>query len=356
MRSAFLRTTPLQERPWWWEELHLARHACDMDYIPQAFRGKRSKEIASRELPIYLFTLLKDLLRLRRRYDYVYTGECDLTGLGIAFWQSLLFMKRPRHVILEFIMREKTPSLASRLKYALMSFMFRSVHRVVCSSRSEVDYYREAFGWDAGKAAYVPLFTSPTCLEDGDASADENYVVAAGRVFRDYRTVVEAVRGTPFKLIIVGGAGVRREFAEDGQVQVLEEIPNEEFMAVVRRAAAVVVPLMDRRISAGQTVVLQAMAMGKLVIATNTAGTEDYIDHMVDGVLVRPGDVEELRRAIGAAASRELRERLGSAARERVASGHMPHHYSAAVRRAVLRPAAPARRSPTGEGGSELAQ
>ena len=110
-------------------------------------------------------------------------------------------------------------------------------------------------------------------------------------------------KGTPFKLIIVGGAGVRREFAGDDQVQVLEEIPNDEFMAVVRRAAAVVVPLMDRRISAGQTVVLQAMAMGKLVIATNTAGTEDYIDHMVDGVLVPPGDVEEMRRAIGAAAS-----------------------------------------------------
>jgi glycosyltransferase involved in cell wall biosynthesis len=308
-----------------------------MDYIRQEFRGKRSKEIAALELPFYLLSLLRDLLRLRRRYDYIYTGECDLTGLGIAFWQSLLFMSRPRHVILEFIMREKTPRLGSRLKYALMTFMFRSVHRVVCSSRSEVEYYREAFGWDAGKAHFVPLFTSPACLEHLDAAADENYVIAGGRVFRDYRTVVEAVKSTPFSLVIVGGPGVTGEFAGEKGVEVREEISDEEFTALVRRAAAVVVPLMDRRISAGQTVVLKAMAMGKLVIATRTAGTEDYIDHMVDGVLVARGDVGEMRQAICAAADRGLRERLGSSARDRVSKGHMPHHYSAAVRRAVLR-------------------
>jgi glycosyltransferase involved in cell wall biosynthesis len=336
MRSAFLRTTPLRERPWWWDELRLERLSCDMDYLPREFRGKRSNQIGPLELPFHLLVLLKDLLRLRRTYDYVYTGECDLDGLGIALWQSLLFMKRPRHVMLEFIMREKTTSLASRLKYALMTFMFRSVHRVVCSSRSEVEYYREAFNWDAGKAGFVPLFTSPHCLEHGDAARDEEYVLAAGRVFRDYRTVVEAVKGTPFKLIVVGAAGVTRELAGDEHVRVLEEISNDAFAGLVRRAAAVVVPLQDRRISAGQTVLLQAMAMGKLVIATRTAGTEDYIDHMVDGVLVAPGDAGEMRRAILAAAGRELRERLGGAARERVANGHLPHHYAAGVRRVVL--------------------
>ena len=338
MRSAYLHTTPSDQVPWWWKEIRLDRNLCDFDYIPMKFRGKRSKQITALEVPLYLLKLLKDLLALRRKYDYIYTGECDFNGLGIALWQSLFFMRRPRHVMLMFIMREKTTSLPSRLKYALMTFMFRSVYRVICSSRSEGEYYREMFGWDASKVQFVPLPTSPECVEDNDARLDEDYVIAAGRVFRDYPTAIEAVKDTPFKLIIVGGEGVSREFGDGGQIQVLEEIPQEHFMRLVRRAAAVIVPLKDKRISTGQTVICQAMAMGKLVIATRTAGTEDYIDHMVDGVLVPPGDVDELRRAIRAAGDESLRREIGANARNRMARGHMPHHYSAGIRRAVLQP------------------
>ncbi len=78
-------------------------------------------------MSFYLLKLLKELVALRRKYDYIYTTECDLNGLGIALWQSLFLMRRPRHVILQFIMREKTRSFGSRLKCALMTFMFRFV-------------------------------------------------------------------------------------------------------------------------------------------------------------------------------------------------------------------------------------
>jgi glycosyltransferase involved in cell wall biosynthesis len=337
MRSVILHTTSSNATPWWFDAIHRDRGLCDVDYLQLKFRGKRTKDITILGLPVFLLTLLKDLLVMRRKYDYVYTLECDFIGLGIALWQSLLFMKHPRHVIVVFIMREKTPRLGSALKYALMTFMFGSVYRVICSSRSEVDYYTKAFGWKDGKAQFVPLPTSPGLLEEHDeASADENYILAAGRVFRDYRTVIDAVRGTPFKLIIVGGAGVTQAIKGDEQVSVREEIPTAEFEALVRRAMAIVVPLVDTKISTGQTVMLQAMAMGKLVIATRTAGTLDYIEHLVDGLLVAPQDVDDMRRAMCLAASADRRKAIGLAARERIASRHLPHHYSAAIRRAVL--------------------
>jgi glycosyltransferase involved in cell wall biosynthesis len=335
VRSALTHITPSDQLPWWWDDIRLDRHLCELDYIRLKFRGKRSKQITLIELPIFLLKLLKDVLAMRRKYDYVFTVECDFTGFGIALWQSLLFMKRPRHVILQFIMREKTARLSSRLKYALMSFMFRSVHRVICSSRAEAEYYRQVFAWERQKVAFVPLLTSPRCLEEPDPEADENYFVAAGRVFRDYPTAIAAVRGTPHKMIIVGAAGVTQHVSADEQVQVLEEISQEHFMQLVRRATAVVIPLVDKKISTGQTVLLQTMAMGKLVIATRTAGTEDYVDHMIDGLLVSPGNVEEMRCAMSAASDPELRRRLGASARARMAQRHMPHHYSAGVRRAA---------------------
>ena len=139
-RSAVVRLTPSDQLPWWWDEIRRDRRLCDLDWVALQFKGKHSKEVSSLELPLLLLKLLKELIVLRRKYDCIYTVECDFSGLGIAFWQSLLFMKRPRHVILQFIMREKTRRWSSRLKYALMRFMFRSVHRVVCSSRAEAQY------------------------------------------------------------------------------------------------------------------------------------------------------------------------------------------------------------------------
>jgi glycosyltransferase involved in cell wall biosynthesis len=327
--------TPATEPPWWWEDIRLDRGLCPLDHVRLRFRGKKGKQITTLELPFFLLKLLRELFTMRRKYDYVFTVECDFVGLGIAFWQSLLFMKKPRHVILQFIMREKTTSLPSRVKYALMTFMFRSVHRVICSSRDETEYYRTVFGWAPGKARFVPILTSPRFLAVGEPVPTENFLLAAGRVFRDYATAIAAVRGTPFRLVIVGAQGVTRSVQGDEQVEVLEEIPLEQFNDLTRRCAAVIVPLVDTKISTGQTVVIQAMAMGKLVIATRTAGTVDYVDHMVNGVLVAPGDVEGMRAAMLSAADQRLRITLGQRAREAVAKRCLPHHYTEAVR-AVL--------------------
>src|SRR5688500_668334 len=131
-RAAVIHITPSDESPWWWDYVHRDPELCQMDYVRLKFRGKKTKQITVLEQPFFMLWLLKELLGMRRKYDYVFTVECDFAGLGIAFWQSLLLMKRPRHVILQFIMREKTARLTSRLKYALMSFMFRSVHQVIC--------------------------------------------------------------------------------------------------------------------------------------------------------------------------------------------------------------------------------
>jgi len=60
----------------------------------------------------------------------------------------------------------------------------------------------------------------------------------------------------------------------------------------------VVVPLKDVEISSGLLVFLEAMALGKAVIVSETWGTADYVENMKTGILVKPGDAEDLRTAI----------------------------------------------------------
>ena len=69
-------------------------------------------------------------------------------------------------------------------------------------------------------------------------------------------------------------------------------------------------------------VLLQAMACGLPVVATEETGAGDIITSGVDGELVPAGDVPALREALDRLVSNpELAATMGSAARERVSNG-----------------------------------
>ncbi|ACL73437.1 Glycosyltransferase-like protein [Thioalkalivibrio sulfidiphilus HL-EbGr7] len=334
-RSLVVTLGPWHDKPWWWTHLDADKDLCALDYERLTYKGKHSQTISTLELPWVMLKVLWHLIGWRRRYEYVFTFECDLVGLSIAFWQSLTGMRRPKHVILQFIMREKQPTFRSRVKYSLMRLLLSSVERVIVSSRHEINYYSHVFGWSKDKLAYVPLHTSPVLLEK-TVDQVEGYIIAAGRSFRDYYTLIKAVSGTEIRLVIVGGTGTADSLPRNDNVTVLENIPVNELELLILRARAVIVPLEHRSISTGQSVVLQAMALGKAVIATKTAGTVDYIDHMVDGLLVRHKDPQALKDMIRLLnADHDLYERLGTNARRRIANAHLPCHYTKMVREAL---------------------
>ena len=65
---------------------------------------------------------------------------------------------------------------------------------------------------------------------------------------------------------------------------------------------------------------LEAMALGAAVVATDIPGSRDVVHHRTDGLLVPADDTEALGQAIrGLLEDDELRERLGRAARRRIA-------------------------------------
>jgi glycosyltransferase involved in cell wall biosynthesis len=278
------------------------------------------------------------LLQARReRFAYVFTFENDWLSFLIAILQTTLGIRRPRHVILQFIMREPTPNLKSRAKYAFMRWCFRSVHLCVCSSRPEVDFYARVFGWPTTKVAFVPFHTDPAFLQPTDVE-EESFALAAGRTFRDYPTLLEAARtGLELPLTIVAGRGSLGHVPVPPCVTVHYDIPLSGLMALMARAAVVVLPLVDREISTGQSVLLEAMAMGKPVVATRVNGTVDYVEHMRTGVLVPPNNPGALREAVNLLArDPALRRRIGAAGRDQVLRHYLPDHYAQGVAR-VLR-------------------
>jgi glycosyltransferase involved in cell wall biosynthesis len=316
-------------RPWWWRHLdHESGCLIDHDVVVMKQRPSNPFSIGFVSMCLRIVSIL---FRARGRYRYLVTFECDWTSFVVAGVQTALRLRRPRHVIAQFIMREKNASFASRLKYAFMKWCFSSVYLCVCSSRSEGEYYRKAFGWPRQKVGYAPLNTDPGFLERQPV-AEEHMTVSAGRTFRDYKTLLEAFAGSDVPLTIVASPASIGAAAIPPNVKVLYDLPLPELIDLIARCKIVVLPLENREISIGQSVLLEAMTMGKAVIVTKVNGTVDYVEHMKTGVLVPPNDAGAIRHAVKLLmADSTLRHRLGEAARMHVIEHNLPRHYAADV-------------------------
>ncbi len=335
-RSLLVEIKRNWDRPWWWNHLDRGALGCELIHHPVVLEEGRPAGPMS---PGFLAMCLGcwRALRLARSggFDYIYTVESDWTTIVIAGLQTLLLQRNPRHVVLQFIMRERTSALISRLKYAFMRWCFSSVHAFTCSSRAEARYYAETFGLPPQRFPFVTLHTDPRLLALAGRS-EEPFLLAAGRTFRDYPTLLEAARGLDFEVVIVAGRGSLDGRDIPPNVRLMYEMRLPDLLELMSRCMAVVLPLEDRRISIGQSVLFQAMAMGKPVVTTQVAGTEDYVEHGRTGLLVPPADVVALRDALRKVASDpDLRRKLGAAGREQVQRQHLPDHYAREVIRAV---------------------
>jgi glycosyltransferase involved in cell wall biosynthesis len=150
------------------------------------------------------------------------------------------------------------------------------------------------------RAFFVPL------PADGDLGAARRsargggYVFAGGGAGRDFRSVIEAVRGLDSALRIVTFSAETLGWEGELPANVAVEwlMPVQSFVERVAAATVVVVPLRDPDSDFGQTTLVQALGLGRAVVATRSPGVVDYVEDGREGFLVDAGDVEAYRDAI----------------------------------------------------------
>ena len=136
------------------------------------------------------------------------------------------------------------------------------------------------------------------------------FVLFAGRLSKEKGVLelVEAARGLP---LVVAGHGPLRSRVPAAR----GFVPHEELEELFATAAVVACP--SRREGFGVTC-LEAMAHAKPVVATAVGGLLDLVVDGQTGLLVPPRDPQALRAALERLlADKELRRRLGTAARAR---------------------------------------
>ena len=143
------------------------------------------------------------------------------------------------------------------------------------------------------------------------------FLEACARVLQKHRVMVYIAGDTPD-----GDAGYKNELQDQaralgisGEVHFLGHCAN---VAPVINACDIMVHASTAPEPFGR-VLLEAMALGRPMVATDAGGPAEVIDHEVDGILVPLGDPEAMARAILTLISdEELRSRMGLTAAQKV--------------------------------------
>jgi glycosyltransferase involved in cell wall biosynthesis len=170
----------------------------------------------------------------------------------------------------------------------------------------------------AAPAAIVPAPPGPVLLEVGrlcDVKGQRELIAALPKLARDDVTLLLAGED-----VESGGtyrSALEREARELGVADRVRFLGRrDDVPALLAAADALVLP---SSVEGLPLVVLEAMAAGRPVVATAVGGTPEAVVDGETGLLVRPGDVDALARAVDSLlADPERAGRLGEAGRVRV--------------------------------------
>ncbi len=201
------------------------------------------------------------------------------------------------------------------LKGQLARFALRGVDVFVVHSRREIDTYARWLGLPRARFVFVPLSVEEPCVQP--QRQDEPFVLAMGSAKRDYALLVKVMRDLGLPTLIVCGPHALEGIDLPDNVTFSSGMTIEACHALAMRARVNVVPIANDETASGQVTVIEAMMLGKPVIATRCLGTEDYLVDGVTGLLVAPRDEAALKEAILKLWNRpDLRQQIGLSARQ----------------------------------------
>ena len=179
----------------------------------------------------------------------------------------------------------------------LARVFLRQIDHFVVHSQAEIQTLNCWFGIPKSKISFVHLQQAPIALTTTEDRANP-FLVAMGSANRDYATLIEAVRGLELRLIIIASPRSLSGLDIPETIEVVSGLTPEQCRLLAQRARINVVPLADVATASGQVTIVEALRMGRPLVATRAVGSVDYIVDGESALLVEASDPIELKRAI----------------------------------------------------------
>ncbi len=257
-------------------------------------------------------THVQAALRRVRDYDVVVSdGEHVGIPLALALAQLRIDV---RHVVIGH-------HLDTRAKRRVFRTLrpARGIDRILVHSRNQLALLHRTLGVSPSTLHVVPYGVDTAFWSSRGEREESDLVVSAGREHRDYETLLDALPSTA-RLVVADGSPFSPNASRRSPTQWPGDVVRRAFEPVALRdlyegATVVVVPVMETTFPAGITTVVEAMSMGKAVIATGTSGLACVVPADA-AIVVPPGDRAALGRALREILSDpDRRQVLGTRAR-----------------------------------------
>ena len=281
-------------------DIHLVGFNRMADYnIEATFLENRLTEFL-RKISFNL-TQLPVLFRLHS-CDVIFSGSGILTLFIVKY---ILRLKKPKWIIYNTYLTNLLKRNSSGFKGWVVKKAIFSADAIMSPSLAQQDFLR-SIGFPTEKNYYVPYGIDYNFYDKDTRVSEisERFIFSTGRdVGRDYKTLIEAVKGLPVKLII---AALPRNLENVGElppnVKVLY-LKRTETPPFLKKSEFVVITTIPEGKMAGsdcsgQYSLLESMSCAKAVITTDRATLKGYFKGDEDGIIVAPENVAELKEAI----------------------------------------------------------
>jgi len=196
-----------------------------------------------------------------------------------------------------------------------------------CLSQPQIGKIRDWLGIDCPPVHYLTFGVDPTFYAAAEYPSPPLVASVGGDRDRDPHTLLAALTTVrderPDAAIVVQSREV--DAAPTG-IELINSLPHVGVRDLVGRASVVAIATRPNWHASGMTVALEAMSIGRPVVACDTPGMADYISEET-GILVEPGDDQAMASAVldlladpsraqsmGAAGQRAVRERFNTTA------------------------------------------
>jgi glycosyltransferase involved in cell wall biosynthesis len=253
----------------------------------------------------------------RKKYDTVLSWS-ERVGIPLAL---LLGKSVKQVVILNHPLSPKKVKLLRALQ------VHRRWTRIIFISQAEAQPFCQALQIDPDRASvlHTPIDTAFFSPANTPGVIEQNYVHSVGLSYRDYATLIRAIRQLPhipchFR---VGSAWVHNPMDYENEsippnVKIQPYVHPSELRRYFTESRFTIISVQPTtQWTAGCTSVQIAQAMGRPVVATRLPGLAEYMIDGETGILVEPRDPQGLRDAVEALWRDAARaETMGCRARE----------------------------------------
>ena len=290
--------------------------------------------------------ILLSLLWRLPKYDvvhlhYPFYGSAEIVALAKMLWPNRL------RLVVHYHMDNQGDGIKGFIFYLARKFFLPLIlslaDEITCASLDYVKHSQAGkyFRHHQRKFSQVPFgvniqkfkpLTTNRDLQDGDNNRMILFVGGLDRqhYFKGVDNLLTAFsllsdKYPQTKLMIVGQGDLEEHYHQTAQdlkindrVIFKHNVDNQELVSCYQQADVLVLPSINQSEAFG-IVLLEAMACGKPVIASNLPGVRGVFKNGEQGLLIKPNDIDDLKEKLSRIISNDkLAQRLGQSARELV--------------------------------------